>query len=126
MTIRPYGFGKFNTIRPYGPGKFKTILDSYVYSVSLNGGCDDEIGDSSETSWYGRMNHGNTIFLDHDPFQEPLNDEERELLTGSEGVIIREDSDGFVAISYFADKAKLDATWAEIVAEFESNETETE
>ena len=33
-----------DTIRPYGPGKFSTILDSYVYQVSLEGGCDDEIG----------------------------------------------------------------------------------
>lgn len=38
---------KTDGIRPYGPGKFDTILDAYVYSVSCDGGCDDECGDSS-------------------------------------------------------------------------------
>jgi hypothetical protein len=35
-------------IRPYGPGKFDTMLDAYVYDVSLDGGCDDEVGSVEE------------------------------------------------------------------------------
>ena len=43
-------------IRSYGPGKFSTILDSYVYSVSLDGGCDEEEGSVDECgAWYGIM-----------------------------------------------------------------------
>jgi hypothetical protein len=101
-------------IRPYGPGKFSTILDSYVYSVSLDGGCDEETGDSSCGSWYGLMRHGRTIFRDHDPFLETLNEDERNKLTACAGVILREDSDGFVAISYYDTETELDAAWGEV------------
>jgi hypothetical protein len=107
-----------NDIRPYGPGKFDTILDSYIYSVSLDGGCDSECGDVGETGrWYGLMRHGHTIFRDHDPFLETLNDAERELLTGGAGVIISEDFCGFVSVDYFDTETELDEMWAKIEAE---------
>lgn len=102
-------------IRSYGLTKFQTILDQYVYQVSLDGGCDDEIGSSDWGSWYGLMRHGRTIFRDHDPFLETLNQAEQEKLTGSAGVILREDSDGFVAVHYFQDEKNLDAAWADVV-----------
>ena len=105
------------TIRPYGPGKFNTILDAYVYQVSLDGGCDAECGDANATGWYGMMRNGRTIFRDHDPSLESLNEEEREKLTSSAGVIIREDSDGFVCITYYDTNEALDAAWAEIERE---------
>lgn len=111
------------TIRPYGPGKFNTILDAYVYSVSLDGGCDSEAGDVSEYGeWYGLMRNGRTIFRDNDPFLEPLNDEEREHLTSSAGVIIREDSQGFVFVNYFDSEENLDKKWAEIEKQFADDE----
>lgn len=103
-------------IRNYGPGKFNTILDSYVYDVSLDGGCDAEEGSVDSGRWYGLMRHGRTIFKDHDPNLEKLNDEERELLTSSAGVILTEDSYGFVYVKYFTDMKALDAEWAEIEA----------
>jgi hypothetical protein len=31
-------------IRAYGSGKFATVLDSYVYQVSVDEGCDEETG----------------------------------------------------------------------------------
>jgi hypothetical protein len=104
-------------IRPYGPGKFSTILDSYVYSVSLDGGCDEETGDANCGGCYGMMRNGRTIFRDHDPSLESLNEDEREALTSSAGVILSESSDGFVYVRYFATDAELDAAWSRIVEE---------
>src|SRR5438128_6733812 len=98
-------------IRPYGPGKFNTILDSYVYQVSLEGGCDDEIGSVDEGGWFGLMRNGHTIFRDHDPLLETLNPAEQEKLTSSAGVILSEDSQGFVCVDYYDTDAELDEAW---------------
>ena len=105
-------------IRPYGPGKFSTILDSYVYGVSLDGGCDDEESNSDAGIWYGLMRNGRTIFRDHDPFLDSLNGAEREQLTSSAGVILYQDSNGFVYVSYYATDDELNAEWAKVVADF--------
>ena len=98
-------------IRPYGPGKFNTILDSYVWEVSLNGSCDDETGSVDGGRWYGLMKNGRTIFKDHDPFMETLNSAERDQLTDSAGVIVSEDSYGFVHVEYFEAEGELMAAW---------------
>ena len=112
-------------IRQYGLGKFNTIVDSYVYQVSLDGGPDLELGSVSENGiWYGMMRHGLTIFHDNDPMLETLNDSEQELLTSSAGVIITEDSQGFVNVDYFEDMADLDKAWSRIEKDFEDNEQE--
>jgi len=106
-------------IRPYGPGKFSTILDSYVYSVSLDGGCDEEQGSVDEFGeWYGLMRNGRTIFRDHDPMLDTLNSAEQEHLTSSAGVILREDSQGFVYVTYYGTDESLEAAWSAIVGHF--------
>jgi len=108
-----------NIIRPYGPGKFSTILDSYVYSVSLDGGCDEEEGNVSECGeWYGIMRNGRTIFRDHDPLLETLNTAEQDQLTSSTGVIIHEYSNGFVSVTYYDTDESLETAWSQIVDEF--------
>jgi hypothetical protein len=113
-------------IRPYGPGKFNTVLDSYVYSVSLDGGCDEEEGSVSECGeWYGVMRNGRTIFRDHDPLLETLNPAEQEKLTSSAGVILREDSNGFVSITYYDTDEALETAWSQVAGAFqEDNEEE--
>jgi hypothetical protein len=111
-------------IRPYGPGKFNTILDSYVYSVSLDGGCDEETGDANYSGWYGLMRNGHTIFRDHDPHLESLNDDERDKLTSCAGVILREDSNGFVYVDYYNTNEDLDRAWSAIEQEFTDEETD--
>lgn len=114
-----------SAIRPYGPGKFSTILDSYVYSVSLDGGCDEETGDSTiGNGWYGIMRHGSTIFRDHDPMLESLNEAERDKLTSCAGVILFEDSNGFVSVTYYDTKEQLDTAWSAIQSENESESDE--
>ena len=103
-------------IRPYGPGKFNTILDSYVYSVSLDGGADEEEGSVQDTGvWYGIMRNGRTIFRDHDPLLETLTPEEQEQLTESAGVIITEDSNGFVYVEYFDSPELMETEWSRII-----------
>src|SRR6266699_2578944 len=111
-------------IRSYGPGKFNTILDSYVYEVSLDGGCDDEIGSVDEGGWFGMMRNGRTIFRDHDPLLETLNEAEQELLTTSAGVIIEEDSQGFVHVTYYTADAELDVAWGALQREWVTPETD--
>ncbi len=107
-----------NEIRSYGPGKFNTILDAYVYSVSLDGGCDEECGSVDEYgAWFGLMKNGRTIFRDHDPMLESLNEAEQAQLTSSAGVIIREDSQGFVTVRYFDNMQALETAWQEIERE---------
>jgi len=116
-----------DTIRPYGPGKFNTVLDSYVYSVSLDGGCDEEEGSVSECGeWYGVMRNGRTIFRDHDPLLEPLNSAEQQQLTSSAGVILREDSQGFVSVTYYDADEALELAWSQIVDQFQEDEEEND
>lgn len=110
-------------IRPYGPGKFSTILDSYVYQVSLDGGCDDEAGNVDEFGyWYGLMRRGRSIFRNHDPLLEILNEAEQKQLTESAGVIMCEDSNGFVSVNYYQSATALDEAWDRITDEFEELE----
>ena len=112
-----------NGIRPYGLGKFNTILDSYVYRVSLDGGCDEE-SNSDAGIWYGIMRNGRTIFRDHDPLLEMLTPEEQEKLTSSAGVILHEDSNGFVYVDYYATKEELETAWSDVVKDFAEYEEE--
>jgi len=92
--------------------KFDSKLDEYVYAVSLDGMCDDEIGSSSEgPAWYGLMIHGHTIFQDHDPCLETLCDSDQVKLTDCAGVIIRESTDGFVYVTYYDTQKELESEW---------------
>ena len=109
-------------IRSYGPGKFSTVLDAYVYSVSLDGGADEDC--TINDSWYGLMRNGRTLFRDHDPLLETLNEAEQEHLTSSVGVLIHEDSQGFVYITYFRDEGRMEGVWNDILAEAETAEEE--
>jgi len=125
-----------NGIRPYGPGKFSTVLDSYVYSVSLDGGWGvqtdptltnrryEEESNSDAGIWYGIMRNGRTIFRDHDPLLETLTPEEQEKLTSSAGVILHEDSKGFVYVDYYATKEELETAWSDVVKDFAEYEEE--
>jgi hypothetical protein len=91
---------------PYGPGKFETLQDVYFYNFSLDGANDDEAGNSSVATWYGKLNG---------PFEHPQ-------LKDVVGAIVSEDSQGFVKSITFTDKARFEATWQSIledVAEFE-------
>ena len=112
-------------IRSYGPGKFDTVMDQYVYQVSLDGGCDDEISSLAwGDNWYGMMRNGSTIFRDHDPFLDRLNEPEQEKLTSAAGVILCETSDGFITVDYFATDAELDTAWEGIEQLYETDDAD--
>lgn len=114
-----------DSIRPYGPGKFSTILDSYVYGVTLNGGCDDELGDVGGFGWFGLMRNGRTIFQDHDPSLETLNSAEQDQLTSCAGVIVSEDSQGFVHVEYFDTDEHLTKRWEVLCKQAQQFEDES-
>lgn len=119
MTNTDRGTG----IRPYGPGKFNTILDAYVWNVSVDGGTDEECGDVSEVGrWAGLMRNGSTIFRDHDPLLETLNEDEQNQLTSSVGVILEEDSQGFVYVTYYDDEETLESDWATLESQLSYDE----
>ena len=99
-------------IRSYGPGKFDTYADKYVYEVSLDGGADEELNDESG-AWHGLMRDGSTVFRDNDPLLEELTDEERELIQGSEIIILSESSDGFITVRYFDSTREGEEAWQE-------------
>lgn len=106
-----------NGIRRYGPGKFNTILDSYVHQMLLDG-CDEEVGSVDETGrWYGLM---------RGPFEYSamdlitLNKQESSFLLDSTGVIVSEDSQGFVDVDYFDPTEDIESVWDDIVAAHET------
>jgi hypothetical protein len=105
-------------IRSYGPGKFDTIVDSYVYSVSLDGGADEELGDVSETGrWYGLMRgQGLLEAVEKQAAEEKdqLTQDEKDLFKEEGGVILSEDDQGFVTVDYFDTKEALEQKWTEI------------
>jgi hypothetical protein len=63
------------------------------------------------------MRHGRTIFRDHDPFLETLNEDEQKQLTECAGVVVTENSQGFVSVHYYDTTKQLDDAWASILAE---------
>jgi hypothetical protein len=109
-------------IRPYGPGKFDTLLDAYVYQVSLLGP-DREIGESGYgPGYFCAMYPGHSIFVDHDPFLEDMTPLERKLLLQSAGVILSEQSDGFVYVTYYESMGELEQDWQDIEDGFQDIE----
>ncbi len=113
-------------IRTYGPGKFDTILDSYVYSVSLDGTC-EECGSVDTGRWYGMMR--GSLSLSHADSRDSdyfdLNSAERAELTRYAGVIVSEDSQGFVSVEYYETVEELGEAWA-LIEEEEARRYEEE
>ena len=102
-----------------GPGKFSTDLDEALYQLTLDGGPDDELGDSADFGWYGTMSDGQSIVDDLRSNGAALEDEDYEKLRASAGVILHEDSQGFVEVAYFPTQKALDAAWQKLEDEAE-------
>lgn len=84
-----------NSYQMYGYGKFDDSQDEMAYNAGLDG-CDSETGDVSEYGvWYG-------LLRDFDGFA---------------GVIISEDSQGFVSCAYYENSDDLSQDWQEIEEE---------
>lgn len=115
-------------IRRYGPGKFNTILDSYVYSLSLDGD-DWQEGDVSEQ---GVVCSGVTLGPEALEYVEKLaaeakdtlTQEERDLIRDSYGAILSENEQGFVAVDYYDTKKEYDSDHEEIADDLSPEEEE--
>ena len=108
-------------VRSYGPGKFYTILDSLAHAVSL-AGCDDEAGSVTEDGmWYGLIR--GSLAADG-PFADfsatAVNDLAEGFITAEEhaflrehnaGLILHEDSQGFVYVKWYASAEELEQEW---------------
>jgi hypothetical protein len=112
---------KEDEIRTCGPGKFNTILDSYIYTTSLDG-CDDEAG-SGQDQWVGLLRGPIPCKgSDMDVWAAAridgwdLNAAEIRQLNECEGIIIREDSSGFVDVEYYDTARELELAWVLIQA----------
>jgi hypothetical protein len=117
-------------IRSYGPGKFYTVIDSYAYSVTLDGGADEDESEPDGGGWYS------LLWIDNDTRKvvrqnarergDTLTGEEEDLLKDSEAVIFFERSDGIVEADWFDNRKEAEDAWAEILAEFEGEEEEND
>jgi hypothetical protein len=122
------------TYRSYGPGKFYTIVDSHVYTMTNDGGADEEESYPEGGGWYGliRFDKGTVDRLIEIAQEEgdTLTVEELNELhkteAGGGGVILFERSDGIVEADWFESEKALDKAWAHIVAEFDDMRSEEE
>jgi predicted nucleic acid-binding OB-fold protein len=113
--------------RSYGPGKYDSIVDSYVHALDSEGWGDEEIGDVQDFGWYGLMGPAEAGFLLEPDAVPRIAREEKDELTLEErkelrdviGVIIEENDQGFVGVTYFTSKTKLKKAWEKLAADAE-------
>jgi hypothetical protein len=113
-------------------GKFNSKIDELIWSLSLDGGPDEECGDSGTTGWYGLMAEINERELRRaaadmkEDFEQIAKDESDSLdrVLNAAGVILAEDGQGFVSIMLFETPEKLDDAWDSILADCESGDEE--
>ena len=109
-------------LRRYALGKFDLEVDAYLYDVSLDGGADEEVGDSTEgAGWYGLMR---APLVDEARAKEyGLTDEEISFLQSKAGAIIFEDTTGRVTVEYYDTAEELENAWSDVLADVEAQET---
>lgn len=105
--------------------KFPDGIASLFWAMSLDGGADREAGDSSEQGrWYGLI-QGPWTTKELIAYAET--DEEYEIadtthVRSAAGIILTEDSQGFVDYELFHSQKQMDRVWDEIEAEFAGEE----
>lgn len=118
--------GEKGDIRSYGPGKYDSIIDGYVHGLSLDSG--DGLGDVEHFGYYSAVDLGRSVL--HDIEKEAaesgdlLTTAEKNLIRGSAGAILEENSQGFVRVEYYPTKRALEKAWARIEKEYEKFEDE--
>lgn len=117
-------------IRSYGPGKFNTIIDSYAYELTLDGHVDEEASYPEGGGWFGFI-EVDQAFADriHEIAKEQkdeLTDEEQDLLDESKAIILSENSDGLVAVTWFDDSKEAKEDWTAIEDELHGDDEDEE
>lgn len=109
--------------RSYGPGKFDSMVDSFLWSASMDGAFfDEELGESEGFGFYGLAVGGILEAAERAAKDDgdELTAAERDELRGTAAVIMSEGSQGFVGVDYYkTEKAARDA-WKQIEAEYEA------
>jgi hypothetical protein len=101
-------------------GKFEgeLLVAEALYSLSLDGGGDEEAGDVDITGHYtllrGPFDQETTNRLQG---EFDLNNDEVKFLRSLAGAILREGSQGFVSAQYFTEADKLEEAWDEVLTE---------
>lgn len=96
---------------------FYSVLDQHIHDLSLHGGVDDEVSLGEGGGWYGLFQNGQRLA---DTLKDTLNKAEYNKLADSAGVIIHQDSQGFVRVHYFPGEGgprSLGRAWGEISAQ---------
>ncbi len=117
-------------LRKPGPGKFEgeMLVTSFIWDMSLNGGADEEAGDVETMGWYGLMK-GKLVEAAKFGAKEQgmkLTPDEVKFLRSRAGVILSEDSNGFVGADYYQTEKALEEAWKEIQKEEEEYSEEEE
>lgn len=122
--------------RPYRLGKFDLILDSLIYTISLEGMLDEDVGSSDELGWYGLIRSEDKddaidllkLVNKHAIEQQeaPLTMEECETILRARVIILREGESGFVSVSYYNSKVKGERKWKQIEKDYEEFDEERE
>jgi len=107
--------------------KFDSRLTELVYQLSLDGGADEEAGDANELGWAGIMRGGKSLVkaLRDDPEYYDLDDEDEEELSDLDmlaGVILYNDSAGFVSSDEFESADDLEEHWEKVVEDLEPDD----
>lgn len=117
--------------RSYGPGKFNSMVDSFLYAAIMDGWGGDEVGDVEGPGAYTLM-LGNVLeAAEHgaELSKDTLTQAERDEIKDDNGIIMREDDQGFVSVDYYDSEATAREAWKDVeneVAEFYDDEDEAE
>jgi hypothetical protein len=124
LTLAPENYNVPSVRR--NPGKFSSPLDEYMYMISLGGNCDESLGDVQEHGvHYCRMNEVEFADVVQAAFDSGEDEHsarkawQREFGMRLRGdtipvVIVSEDSQGFVSVSYYTSARDGDRQWAEV------------
>lgn len=103
-----------------GPGKFDSDLDAALYELTLDGGADEEVGDAQDFGWYGLLDaDGESLIDDLRGMGAELDEDDYQFLKKQAGVILFENSQGFVEGTYFQKEEDLKKAWEELQQEAE-------
>lgn len=109
--------------------KFDLEVDGYVHGIGLDG-ASAEGGDSGTVGYYWSVALGPKALRQiHDEAAaqgDRLTTEEENLIADSAGAIVREDSRGFVSVTYYDDQRDLDKAWEEVEEEIYGSDEEDE
>lgn len=113
-------------IRSYGPGKFHNVIDEYVYEACLNQGTPDEEISHEGFGWFALLLLDTSArdFIREIAADEGdvLTDEEQDMISESEALILHERSDGIVEVDWYDRPSQAKQVWAELEEELADDE----